>query len=244
MSAQKFNCVIVDDEQDAIELLASRLSKLYDNVNIIATYSNWQEALQALRNTRFDILFMDISIPGKTGINILKLVPDVDYEIIFVTAHDNYAVEAFNLSATGYILKPVDDAELMQAVDKAMERALYKKQARIAEVTSEKQVSSGKVAIPHYSGFDYLSYNDIIYLESTNKLTKVVTVNDEINSTYGLNKFQFLIDEYSFFQAHRSFIINLNHILRYETAGVIVMKNKAEIPLSRSARADFLNLYR
>lgn len=243
MNLQKFSCVIVDDEPDAIELLASRLSKLYENINIVATYSNWQDALQALRNSKFDILFMDISIPGKTGINILKLVPDVDYEIIFVTAHDNYAVDAFNLAATGYILKPVDDAELMQAVDKAQERALFKKQARIAEV-SGRQATSGKVAIPHYSGFDYMSYNDIIYLESVNKLTKVVTIHDEINSTNSLARFQFLIDEYSFFQTHRSFIINLNHILRYESAGVIVMKNKAEIPLSRSARTEFLSIYR
>ena len=243
MSFLKFNCVIVDDEPDAIELLASRLNKLYENINITATYSNWQDALQALRKTQFDILFMDISIPGKSGINILKLVPDLDYEIIFVTAHDNYAIDAFNLSATGYILKPVDDAELMQAVDKAQERALFKRQARVAEA-SVKQLRADKVAIPHYSGFDYLSYNDIIFLESVNKLTRVVTINDEINSTLGLARFQFLIDEYSFFQAHRSFIINLNHVLRYEASGIIVMKNKAEIPLSRSARPDFLSIYR
>lgn len=242
MAPHRFNCIVVDDEPDAIELLTSRLARLYDDMNIINTFSNWQQALNALRETKFDILYMDISMPGKTGINLLKLIQDVDFEIIFVTAHDNYALDAFNLSASGYILKPVDDAELKYATDKARERILNKKHALMASALANPKMPE-KITIPHPNGFDYINYKDIVYLETILKGTRIVTVDDEINSSNPLNTFQFLIDNYSFFQTHRSYIINLDHILRYEVSGVIVMKNKAEIPLSRSVKADFMNIY-
>ncbi len=244
MAPHRFNCIIVDDEPDAIELLSSRLNKVYDDINIVNTFSSWQHALNALREIRFDILFMDISMPGKTGINLLKLVSDVDFEIIFVTAHDNYALDAFNLSATGYILKPVDDAELKSAVDKARERILNKKQAQaVLSVANGALQKPEKITIPHPNGFDYINPKSIIYLETIFKGTRIVTEDGEINSSHPLNTFQFLIDGYSFFQTHRSFMVNLDHILRYEASGLIVMKNKAEIPLSRSFKAEFLNIY-
>lgn len=244
MLQNRFNCIIVDDEIDAVELLSSRLLKLYDNIQISATYNDWQQALNALRNGGFDLLFMDISMPGKTGINLLKLIPDLDCELIFVTAHDNYALDAFSLSASGYILKPVDDTELKNTVDKAQERILIKRQANAAATATERVAQpADKITIPHHNGFDYISYKDIVYVEGINKGTKIVTTTYEIYSTLGLVKFEFLIENYGFFQTHRSFIINLDHILRYESSGLVIMKNKAEIPLSRSAKNDFLNIY-
>lgn len=244
MLQNKFTCVLVDDEPDAIELLSSRLSLLYDNISIISTYYNWQEALNALRKTQFDLLFMDISMPGKTGINLLKLIPDLTCEIIFVTAHDNYALDAFNLSASGYVLKPVDDMELKHAVDTAIQRINNKRHAELViSITDKVSQLPEKITIPHANGFDYISYKDITFLESIGKTTKIVTTEGQIISSYGLNKFQFLVDNYSFFQTHRAFVVNLDHVLRYETSGIIIMKNNAEIPLSRSAKNDFMNIY-
>lgn len=239
-----YTCIIVDDELDAIELLSSRLMKLYTNVQIIATYSNWQEALSALRTTSVDILMMDISMPGKTGINLLKLIPGIDCEIIFVTAHDNYAVDAFELSATGYILKPIDDQELSQAVDKALERVQFRKLAKVQPgIRIQPITNDGKIAIPGNHGIDYINISEILYLESTNKCTRIATLNQEYISTSNIGKFQYLIDNFSFFQIHRSFIINIRYVLRYDSLGFIIMNNKKEIPISRSAKSDFLQMF-
>ncbi len=243
MITGKYKCIIVDDELDAIELLSSRLNLLYDNIDIVATYSNWQDALNALRTQKCDILMMDISMPGKTGINLLKLIPGLDSEIIFVTAHDNYALEAFELAASGYILKPIDDAELSAAVDKAQERVTHKKQANMTPLTNtQTNFKNEKLALPNNHGLDYVNISDIIYLESINKCTRVITNNMEYLSTNNIGKFQYLIDNYSFFQVHRSFIINLKNVLRYESSGIIIMSDKKEIPISRSVRNDFFNI--
>lgn len=238
-------CIIVDDELDAIELLSSRINKLYSNVQIIATYSNWQDALSALRTTPCDLLMMDISMPGKTGINLLKLIPGIECEIIFVTAHDNYALDAFELSATGYILKPVDDEELLQAVDKAIERILHKKQALMLPGSHNTigSQTNGKIAVPGNHGIDYINIADILYLESTNKCTKITTATGDYLSTSNIGRFQYLIDNYTFVQIHRSFIINMKDVLRYDSDGFIVMSDNKEIPISRTAKTDFLKMF-
>ncbi|MES2704775.1 MAG: LytTR family DNA-binding domain-containing protein [Bacteroidota bacterium] len=236
-----YSCIIVDDEQDAIELLTSRLAYLYKNITVTATYSFWGDALEALRAQPCDLLFMDISMPGKNGIDLLKLLPSLDSEIIFVTAHDNYALDAFSFSASGYILKPIDDAQLSLAINKATARIDNK---RLARQTSPAPASiSDKIGIPNKHGIDYVKVSDILYLESTNKCTKIVTGKTEYISSNYLGKFKPLVEPHSFFQVHRSYIVNLNSILRYETSGLLIMSNKQEIPVARSIKSEFLERF-
>jgi two-component system LytT family response regulator len=235
-----FTCCIVDDEPDAIELLTNRIGLLYKNITVTGTFTHWEQALQNLREQQCDLLFMDISMPGKTGLELLKLLPGLDSEIIFVTAHENYAINAFAFSASGYLLKPVDDAELSAAIDKAIVRIQNKKQARQSKTHAP---ANEKIGIPSNHGIDYLSVHDILYLESTNKCTKIVTLAGEYTSSHNLGKFQNLIDNHSFFQVHRSFIVNLNRILRYESTGIVIMADKMEIPVSRSVKNEFLNIF-
>jgi two-component system, LytTR family, response regulator len=235
---EHFSCIIVDDEPMAIELLTEQLGHLYKNMQIVACCANWEDALTQIRAQKFDLLFMDISIPGKTGIDILKLVPPVAAEIIFITAHEQYAVEAFRFSATGYLLKPVSDAELAQVVNVAIDRIINKRAAQGASNIAV--AKSDKIGIPNKNGIDYLNTNDILYLESVNKCTKIVTTSKEYMSLSPLLKFHTLTETHNFLQVHRSFIVNLNCILRYESSGLIIMSNKSDIPLARSFKSDFL----
>ncbi len=236
-----YNCVIVDDEQDAIDLLSTRISHLYDNLHIADTFTNWETALPALRNNTYDILFIDVSMPGKTGLDLLKLLPGLEAEIIFVTAYDNFALKAFSFSATGYILKPVDDAELSVAIDKAIERIRNKTLANLQRTQPSKL--NDRIGVPNNHGVDYVNVNDIIYLESVNKCTVIVTDKGKFTSSSNIGLFKYLVDNHSFFQAHRLFIINLNCILRYETSGVIIMQDKKEIPVSRNVKHDLLKMF-
>ena len=238
---RNYSCIIVDDESDAIELLSARLRHLYKNVTISSTYSQWDKALEALRTANCDILFMDISMPGKSGINLLKLLPNLQCELIFITAHDNYALDAYALSASGYVLKPIDDNDLSLAVDKALERAHNKKIAR--QVTNNPPSANDKIGVASNNGVDYITLSDILYLESTNKCTRIATADGVYISSLNLGKFQYLVDQHSFYQVHRSFVINLNGILRYEVSGMIIMSDKKEIPLSRNVKSDFLKIF-
>ncbi len=134
-----FSCIIVDDEPKAIELLKDCINYLFPNLDVIGSYTSWTVALPALRTTECDILFLDVSMPGKTGLDLLTLLPDLETEIIFVTAHSEHAMSAFKFAPSGYILKPIDDTQLTQAVKKSMERSQLKKAAKNTPPTSSSQ---------------------------------------------------------------------------------------------------------
>ena len=236
-----FTCVIVDDEQDSIDLLANRLNDLYKNITITATYTGWADALQGLRETSSDLLFLDISMPGKTGMDMLRLLPQTEAEIIFVTAYEQYAVEAFSFYTSGYILKPVKDSALANAVNKAIERLENKRLAR--QPKSAHPAISNKIGIPNVQGVDYVTVSEILYMESVNKCTRIVTAKAEYLSSFQIGKFKEHINDNSFFQVHRSYIINLNFILSYKSSGIVIMSNKVEIPVSRNVRNDFLKIF-
>ena len=235
-----YRSIIIDDEQDSIELLQRRISLLYRNIDIVGTYTAWDKALEALRTQQCDVLFLDVSMPGKNGFDLLKLVPGLDTEVIFVTAHDNYALNAFAVSATGYVVKPVDDIDLSTAIDKAIERVENKRKASYKQSQAS---HSDKIGIPGNHGIDYMDIQDIMYLESLNKCTRIVTTKGEHTSSLNIGKFQHLIDQHNFFQVHRSYVINLKYILRYESSMVVIMSDKSEIPVSRTAKGDFLRLF-
>ena len=232
-----FSCIIVDDESKAIGLLTACLESLYDNITIVGTYTSWNTALPALRANQCDLLFIDVSMPGKTGMELLELVSDISCEIIFVTAHSEYALNAFKFSPSGYVLKPIDDKELTTAVDKAIERIQYRKLAKNAPTSV---VTGSKIGIPNSKGIDYLNIDDIIYLEALNNCTRVVTKNGEIMSSYSLGRFKVIVEKHSFYQVQRSYIANLDCIKRYAANGTIVMVNGAELPVSKNLRDDFL----
>ncbi|OSZ79508.1 hypothetical protein CAP35_15040 [Chitinophagaceae bacterium IBVUCB1] len=232
---RKFNYTIVDDEPNAIELLQSRMAILFPGGELSGTYTRWDDAMAGLTKHSPDILFLDISMPEKTGIDFLKLLPDFSFQVIFVTAHGEFALQAIKLSAAGYILKPVDDYELSFAVNKALgnlNKSLYKPDA---------VGSKHKIGIPNTKGIDYLNADDILYFESINKYTKVVTKEYSIMSSYNLGEFKKVIGEDHFFQAHRSYIVNLNKIKRYETQGLLVMDDNMQIPISKNLRQEFID---
>lgn len=236
----KYTAIIVDDEPQAVSLLMQRLQILNANIDVIGIYVSWRDALEALRSQECDILFLDISIQGKNGMDLLSAVPNLQSEVIFITAHSEYALSAFKFAATGYILKPIDDIDLAKAIDKAVERVIMKRKSKNSNLPDLKH---NKIGIPNNNAIDYVATEDILYLQAENTYTHVVTENKDIVSSYNLGKFKELLNDKMFFQVHRSFIINLNCIRRYESSGVVIMKNNMAIPVAKSSREDFLNLF-
>ncbi len=235
----KYTCIIIDDETQAIELLAYHIKRLNKNIDILNTYTSWSKAIEGLRSQEFDILFLDISIHNKNGMDLLKLVPNTRCEVIFITAHSNYALDAFQFSPSGYILKPIDEIALATTLDKAIERVQQRKSAM---QLSEMQLTE-RVGIFNNKGIDYVDVHDIIYFEGLKQYTKVVTLKAEFTSSHHLGKFSHITCKHPFYKVHRSFVINLNHILRYETSGIVIMSNRKEIPVSRTSRNDFQKIF-
>ena len=236
-----FRCIIIDDEDHAIGLLTESLKSLYPNIEIAGAYSSWKDGLQAIRTQNADIIFLDISLDGKSGMDLLNYAPAVDSEIIFITAYTEYALEAFKFSATGYIVKPIKDEQLSVAVNKAIERIKHKRLASMnADTTGALQ---NKIGIPGNNGIDYINVKDIMYFEAVQGYTKVVTINGDILTSYRIGKFKKIQYTNSFFQVHRSYIVNPDYILRYNSTGMIILKNKTEVPVARNMRDEFLRLF-
>lgn len=237
----KFTCIIVDDEPQAIDLLEDMLSNCYLDITVTTTYTQWSKALEGLRQQSCDILFLDISMQGKSGIDLVKYLPGLKCEVVFITAYSDHALEAFKVSAAGYIVKPVDEAEFVQTMDKVLERIRHKRSAEKSALQPA-QVQN-KIGIPSNHAIDYINTDEIIYLEAVSSYTQVITVGKKITSSYNLQKFKHTLDPQLFFQVHRSYIVNVNRIRRYENIGMLIMDNNTEIPVSKSAKEDLLRLF-
>ncbi len=233
--------VAIDDERKAIALLSRLIAQYYPHLEMTGAYTLWQEGLAAIKKNDFDLLFLDISMPQKTGLNLLELAPQLDAEIVFVTAHEEHALEALNFSPSGYLLKPIDENRLISVVDKAIVRAQHKKAAQKAE-TEKPLRQTGKICIHSNKGIDYVSVDDILYLEAKFRCTKIVTSARTYLSSSNIGKFKKLEGLYNFYAVHRSYIVNVDRIKRYES-GVLTVENGNEIPVSKSLRNDFLKMF-
>jgi two-component system, LytTR family, response regulator len=235
----QLTCFIVDDEPKAIRLLERSLSDLYPNVSVTGKFTFWKDALEAIRNEEPDIIFLDISMPQKSGFDLLNLLPNLKSEVVFVTAFADYALEAFNYYAAGYILKPIKEAVLVKTLDKINERISLKKHSEPRRTGN----STSRIGIPNNSGFDYIAVEDIVYIEATTRYSRVVCTQREFLSSYSIGRFREILLEHGFFNAHRSFLINPAHIKRYEKPGTAVMDNNVVIPVSKNVREDLLNMF-
>jgi len=243
--SRDIKCIIIDDEPKAIDLVKQRLGILFPDIQIAGTFTEWEKGLDALKNTAVDILFLDISMPQKSGLDLLKLFPKINFQVIFITAHSNFAVDAIKFSAVGYVLKPIDDYELSFAVNKALERIDASSVPVVMPSSDNKQIANGsiKIGIPNLKGIDYINSGDILYFESVNKYTKVVTREHSLLSSYNLGEFKKLVENDHFFQVHRSYVINLLRVRRYETSGTVVMEDNMQIPVAKTIRTEFLNIF-
>ena len=231
-------CIIVDDEPTSSELLADSLAYLYPGIKVAGVFDNWKGALGALRDWEYDLLFLDISMPGKTGLELLEILPRRTSEVIFITAHSEYALKAFQFAPSGYVVKPINDNKLSVAINNAIERIEYKRLA--------KQPPAGqqlRIGIPDKKGTEYVNVQDIVCLEAVNGCTRVVTNSTEIMSSYTLGKFKPAIEKNGFFQISRSFIVNTNCVRRYTIDGDVILSNGMKVPVSRNYKDDFLQIF-
>ncbi len=230
------NAVLVDDEPKMLELLVDSLSSLFPDIAISGQYTTWKAALHGIKEHSPDIIFMDISMPEKSGFDLLDLLPKQSSEIIFVTAHSEFAIEAFEHAAVGYLLKPINDRKLADTVNRAI---------KVIEQKSNVQQSNSvnKIGIPDSDSIAYYNIDDILYIETINRYTKVVTTDKEIISSYSLGMYKKSLPADIFYSVHRSFIINLNHVVKFDTNSFVIMTNQKEIPVSKAHKDELLKKF-
>jgi len=243
--------IIIDDEDRSRRTLEALLRENFPEISIIAHGINVKSGLEALEKHNPDIVFLDIQMPDGTGFDLLKQLKNWDFEVIFTTAYDQYALDAFHLSAIGYLLKPINEQELHKAVTKAMQLVNANKIENKTKLSTllenvERGSKVGKLFLPDPTGFQAVELDTLVRLEGDRNYTKLHYVSDQTSlSSHNLGWFEKLLTSRGFFRISKSHLINLHHVVRYSKTegGYINMSDGSNLPISDNKKDEFRTLF-
>jgi two-component system LytT family response regulator len=242
--------VIVDDDNKNIRVLKGLIGEFCQEVQVVGEATGIEEAVKLVRASKPQLLFLDIEMPYGNGFQLLDRLMPLDFEIIFITAYDNYAIKAIRYCALDYLLKPVNITELLNAVQRVSEqlqsRETNQKLQLFVDSLKSRQNEMQKIAIPGMDGLNFVDMKDIIRCESEKNYTHVYLVSGKkITTTKTIGEFEIILPEGIFFRIHNSHLINLNCIKKYfkGRGGYVVMEDDTNIEVAARRKDDFLNRF-
>jgi len=243
-SMQTIKAILIDDEERARNSLLAALSSYCPEVIVVAQASNVPMAAELIREHQPDLIFLDIEMPEYNGFELFQFVDEVHFDIIFVTAYSQYAIQAFEVSALDYLLKPIEVSGLQKAVQKVLEKKSYSNVQKRLEILKEAFVSEEikKISLPMADGLLFVEVKDIVLLEADGAYTYVCLQNgSRILVSKRLKFFEdILSNRIHFFRPHRSHIVNLNFLKKYVRGeNKLILDNSTQIALSRDLKQQF-----
>lgn len=238
--------IIVDDEAGSRLTLRNMLSDFCRGVEVLAEAASVDEAAALIKEHKPDLLFLDIEMPEKNGFELFPLVPQLDFEVIFTTAYDQYAVKAFRMSAVDYLLKPMHLAELRQSIEKVREIKGHKSsQEKIRMLQENLRGGLKKLVLPVGTGYLFVEIDNIVRCTADSNYTRVVVWKNEVHLVAKtLKVYEELLKDYPFFRISRSDLINLDFIQRYERGRnpTVYLMDGSELPVAESRKQAFWNV--
>ena len=234
MKTNDLKTLIVDDESRSIETLSGLLEAFCPGVEVAATFTDPVAAMKAIPDHKPDLIFLDVQMPIVNGIELLKIIGAHRCQVVFISAHREFALDALRLEATDYLLKPVDPDELMAAIEKVRRNAGAGKET--LEKMAGKAPNSLYLRIPNQDGFQLVYTSDILRIEADNAYSTLVLQQQRpLTVSKGLGEFEPLLPENAFVRVHKSHIVNLAHLHSYSglDGGTITLVNGDKIPVSR-----------
>jgi len=241
----ELNAIIVEDEKTSRDILKNYLSKYCPKVNLVGEAENIDEALQLIRTHELDLVFLDVEMPYGNAFDLLDKVGDRQFETVFVTAYNQYALDALNAHASYYLLKPISIDKLIDAVDYVSE---IKEKENSLQQTVLKPVHSqvaGKITIPKQNGFEVLEVKDILYCQADDNYTKIFLKDTKKLVSKTLKYFEETLAENGFARVHKSYLVNVNAIVEYRKGkgGSVVLTNGKQIMVSPSRKKELLSYF-
>jgi two-component system LytT family response regulator len=241
------SAIIIDDETSSRNSLKQKLANHCPDIEIIAECENGEGGIKTLQEKRPDIVFLDVEMPRMNGFTMLQQLPQRNFEVIFITAYDHYAIKAIKFSALDYLVKPVAVDELKAAIEKASQKRKLSSGNERLEMLLQNLVADKKelprIAIPSMEGLQFVETAHIIYLEANSNYTCFYLINNiKITVARTLKDFEELLPTSVFMRIHHSYIINKNLVKKYikGEGGQVVMVNDSVLDVARRKKEEFM----
>jgi len=239
--------IIIEDEESSRRLLVDLLAEHFKNITVLAVCESAKEAKNALEAHRPDLVFSDVELDNDSVFDVLEQLATIDFEVIFTTAYEKYAIQAIKFSALDYLLKPFGVEDLTNAINHYQERKNKYQSAHQFEVLFHNlkgiQAGSKKIALPTLNGLQVVSLKEIVRCQAdANYTTFFFAREKKMIVTKTLKDFEELLNEYDFIRVHNSHLINLNHVTKYTKGegGIVTLSDGAEVDVSRRKKEEFL----
>ncbi len=243
----QLQCILVDDEKNSRDILRNYLTKYCKNVSILDEAENIHQAIEVIQKNKIDLVFLDVEMPFGNAFDFIEQIDNQDFEIVFVTAYNQYAKEALNQHAAYYLTKPISIDELIKAVDYVV--SIKEKEADFQDkiLVPKIKTVNGKITIPTQNGFEVLAMDTILYAKADDNYTHIFlkdTSTKLVSKT--LKYFQDMLADYGFARIHKSYLVNVNAIVKYQKGkgGTIVLENGKELSVSASQKANLLAFFK
>lgn len=244
------SAIIIDDEFNARNNLKLLIEDFCPDVDVVAEAESADQARSLIEEHHPDLLFLDINMPNEDGFELLESLPERDFSVIFITAHNQFALKALKAGAIDYLEKPIDVEELQEAVQKIVDSSAKVGDINVDSVKSilqqfKNDSNSDTIAVPTLTGYEIIKISDIVRLEADESYTKLfLTDGSKSVSSMTIAKYERVLNPSVFFRVHKSHIINKrDHLKEFNRhdGNVAIMDNGSTIPVSRRKLTDFIN---
>ena len=239
--------IIIDDEAHARESLTNVIHQYCQEITVIGSGENVADAIALINRFSPDIVFLDIDLPNGNGFTLFEHITLPNFETIFTTAYEEYAIKAFRVAALDYLTKPIDFRQLIEAVERfRTKQKVELKEQRIElllENLSNKPTEFNKLVLPDYDGYTLIKVSDIIYCKADGSYTEIYLLNGKTITTSKLLKVvEELLPSQTFYRIHKSYVVNLNLIKRYNKSEghQVLMENNTLLDVSDRNKKEFI----
>lgn len=240
-------CILIDDEIKAITSLAFELDQFADRITIVSTFTKARDALAFLDINPVDVVFLDVEMPNMSGFEFLEQIRDKQFEVVFTTAYNQYAIEAIRKEALDYLVKPIDPIDLEKTlirIDNAVQRrhAEAEKSDKQGDLAEGQVETSRKIKLSYDKKIVFKDPDEIIYCESEGNYCRIILEDGkEIFYTHKLKQVEATFPKNVFFRVHHSFLVNLTKVREYhKNDGYLILTDDTRIPVSRRKRNEVL----
>lgn len=247
-SNAKIRTLIIDDEAFVRKSITNLVNHFCHNVKLVGEADGVKTGYAAIRNHHPDLVLLDIKMADGTGFDLLHKIDTVDFKVIFITAYEEFAVQAFRYSAVDYLLKPVDPEDLVHAIERSSKLMLAEQQFNLRALESNlnsQEIANKKIVVKTLESIYLINQSDLLYCESDGSYTTLKLRNGQsILTSRSIREFEEMLAMGGFYRLHKSFLINLSTIERFDRSegGSIVLTGGYKIPVASRKREDLMRM--